>query len=194
MNLTTETYAVIPEYTQEVINMAMDYLYQEEDYDHLYPFNLEHYIKKIDDWGAVSFYKKGSETVGFASAQMYHGGARLMSRMYKSPAIRNNSKIPLTAATKQMVHDQYSIVKNTGINYVFMSRENNPKSFINYSKSFDWCEWKIPEKRFLVGSDDARWSPSSWQFIMYSEIVKEENIEEYLESMTEEEYNETIKT
>ena len=58
MNLITETHAVIPEYTQDVMDMTMDFLYQEEDRDHLWPYNLEYYIKNINDWMAVSFYKK----------------------------------------------------------------------------------------------------------------------------------------
>ena len=47
MNLTTETYAVIPKYTQEVMDMTMDFLYQEEDQDNLWPHNLEYYIRNI---------------------------------------------------------------------------------------------------------------------------------------------------
>ena len=49
MNLITETHAVIPEYTQEVMDMTMDFLYQEEDRDHLWPHNLEYYIRNIND-------------------------------------------------------------------------------------------------------------------------------------------------
>lgn len=194
MNLTTETYAVIPKYTQEVMDMTMDFLYQEEDRDHLWPHNLEYYIRNINDWLTVSFYKRGGDTVGFACAQEYPGGARLMSRMFKSPLIRNLSKIPLTKATKEIVKAQYDLCEQMGIYYAFMSREHNPKSFINYSDSFDWCKWSIPEKRYLVGTPTSRNEKSSWQYIMYNELNEDDKIDDYLESITEEEYNETFKT
>ena len=190
MNLITDTHAVIPEYTQDVMDMTMDFLYQEEDRDHLWPHNLEYYIKNINDWMAVSFYKRGSETVGFSCAQEYPGGARLMSRLYKSPYIRNTSKIPLTTASKNIVKAQYDMCNQMGAYYVFMSRENNPKTFINFSKGLDWCDWKIHENMYLVGSLSSRQERSSWQYIMSSKLEENENIDDYLESMTEEECNE----
>ena len=113
-----------------------------------------------------------------------------MSRLYKSPNIRNTSKIPLTTASKNIVRAQYDMCNQMGAYYVFMSRENNPKTFINFSKGFDWCDWKIHENMYLVGSQASRQERSSWQYIMSSKLEENENIDDYLESMTEEECNE----
>ena len=146
MNLITETHAVIPEYTQDVMDMTMDFLYQEEDRDHLWPHNLEYYIKNINDWMAVSFYKRGSETVGFSCAQEYPGGARLMSRLYKSPYIRNTSKIPLTTASKNIVEivdvtNGPKRIKNS-TNFLERAIKNiENKNFIKNRLSCKYCEF-----------------------------------------------------
>ena len=111
-----------------------------------------------------------------------------MTRMYKGKEIRHNSKVNMQKDTYEIVYDQYKIAKSLNVDYVFMSRENNPKSFINYNNQLDFTNWNIEEDRYLTGNGETY--KSSWQYVMWSPVTAGAQLD--LKAISKEEWNETF--
>ena len=182
----TKTYAISnnPEAIREAHRYLSTVLSKEE---------VEQYLKYVGRWIAISFWmgnpqKYHHRIVGFAAAEYYMNGARLMTRMFKGKEIRHNSKVSMQQDTYNIVHDQYKIAKSLNVDYVFMSREKNPKSFINYKDQLDFLDWKIEEGRYLTGHGET--FRSSWQYIMWSPVAAGAQLD--LKAISKEEFNETF--
>tara|TARA_A100001011_G_scaffold299146_1_gene312219 strand:+ start:2104 stop:2658 length:555 start_codon:yes stop_codon:yes gene_type:complete len=182
MTITTKTYTLA--HNPEVIPKVHEYLSNE-----LSQKDLDDYLKYIGRWIAVSFwFKESKKIIGFAAAEYFQNGARLMTRMYKGKEIRHNSKVNMQKDTYEIVYDQYKIAKSLNVDYVFMSRENNPKSFINYNNQLDFTDWNIEEDRYLTGNGETY--KSSWQYVMWSPVTAGAQLD--LKAISKEEWNETF--
>lgn len=181
-NLTTKTYR-LP--NDEKLQEAMRYLAGVLSHD-----EFEQYVKYVGRWCAISFWyhPSGSNPLGFAAAEYFSNGIRLMTRMHKSKLIRYGYKVEMQKNTYEIVKAQHDIAKELNADYVFMSRENNPKSLINYKDSLDFTEWTIEEDRHMTGNFDLM--KSSWQYIMWAPIAAGAQLD--LRKMTKEEWNETF--